>query len=235
MKIAILLPGHLRTWRYCRSNFLENLYDREHEIDVFVDTYYNDFRLDRYSKHEKHFSVTLSESEIQALLSDINVVSLSIETENNEDSTDEQKRKILKIVKTLEETPVHYDLVVRSRFDVLVQEKVDYNRIYEETEKEPNLIYLGKGSVNGINDMFAVCRSAVFSIYGNRFTLTKNNDPHNSLYNIRDQYGVKYDHSIPTATVRIGADGKYRIEKSGMPPVVLEKFENVLGAPENKF
>jgi hypothetical protein len=64
----------------------------------------------------------------------------------------------------------------------------------------------------------------VFSIYGNRFTLTNNNHPHNSLYDIESKYGVKYKHGIHTATVRIDSEGRYRIEKSGMPPVVLEKF-----------
>lgn len=224
MKIAILLPGHLRTWDYCRANFLENLYDRDHEIDVFVDTYYNNFRLDIYANHERNFSKELPNQEIQNLFNDINVVNLSIETESNNPAIDEQKRKILKIVKTLEEFPKEYDLIVRSRFDILVQEKVDYNSIWKETEDRPNLIYLGRGSVNGINDMFAVCRREVFGIYGNRFTLTKNNDPHNSLYAIENRFGVKYSHSIPTATVRIGVDGRYRVEKSGMPPVVLEKF-----------
>jgi hypothetical protein len=72
--------------------------------------------------------------------------------------------------------------------------------------------------------MFAVCRSKVFSIYGNRFNLVNTVDPHRSLFQIERKYGVKYKHSIPTATVRIGADGKYRIEKSDMLPEVLEKF-----------
>jgi oligoribonuclease NrnB/cAMP/cGMP phosphodiesterase (DHH superfamily) len=225
LSIAILLPCHLRTWRYCRTNFLENLYDPQHSIDVFVDTYYNDFRMDMYAKHEKHFAKILTETEIKELLQNINVVSLNIEQENNADAGDEQKRKILQIVRTLEEQENQYDLVVRSRFDILVQEKVDYSSIYRETEEEPNLIHLGKGSVNGINDMFAVCRSEVFSIYGNRFDLVKTVDPHRSLFLIEALHGVKYKHSIPTAAVRIGADGKYRIEKSGMLPEVLENFE----------
>ena len=224
LRIAILLPGHLRTWRYCRTNFLENVYDKQHSIDVFVDTYYNDFRTDMYAKHEKHFAKHLSASEIIELFTGINVISLNVELENNADAGDEQKRKILQIVRTLEEQENQYDLVVRSRFDILVQEKVDYSSIYRETEEEPNLIHLGKGSVNGINDMFAVCRSKVFSIYGNRFNLVNTVDAHRSMYSIEAKYGVKYKHSIPTAAVRIGADGKYRIEKSDMLPEVLEKF-----------
>jgi hypothetical protein len=224
LRIAILLPGHLRTWRYCRTNFLENVYDAQHSVDVFVDTYYNDFRTDMYAKHERHFAKHLSALEIIELFTGINVISCHIEQENNADAGDEQKRKILQILRNLEEQKSEYDLVVRSRFDILVQEKVDYSSIYRETEEEPNLIHLGKGSVNGINDMFAVCRSKVFSIYGNRFNLVNTVDPHRSLFQIERKYGVKYKHSIPTATVRIGADGKYRIEKSDMLPEVLEKF-----------
>ena len=225
LKIAILLPGHLRTWRYCRTNFIENLYDTQHSIDVFVDTYYNDFRTDMYAKHEKHFSRHLSATDIIELFEGINVISCHIEHENNADAGDEQKRKIQQIVRTLEEQQNEYDLIVRSRFDILVQEKVDYSSIYKETETQPNLIHLGKGSVNGINDMFAVCRREVFSIYGNRFNLANTVNPHSSMYTIGSKYGVKYKHSIPTATVRIGADGKYRIEKTDTPPEVLENFE----------
>ncbi len=53
MKIAILLPGHLRAWEYCKQNFISNLYDTSHQVDVFVDTYNNVFRHD-YTLHKEN-------------------------------------------------------------------------------------------------------------------------------------------------------------------------------------
>ncbi len=46
MKIAVLLPGHIRTWDYCKQNFMDTIYDNNHTMDVFVDTYNEIFRPD---------------------------------------------------------------------------------------------------------------------------------------------------------------------------------------------
>ena len=38
MKIAILLTGHIRSWKYCKQAFL-NAFNSDNKIDIFVHTY----------------------------------------------------------------------------------------------------------------------------------------------------------------------------------------------------
>ena len=60
MKIAILLPGHIRAWDVCKQNFMDTIYDNSHQIDVFVDTYNEIFRNDYVLHKENEIIVAIS-------------------------------------------------------------------------------------------------------------------------------------------------------------------------------
>lgn len=214
MKIAILLPGHIRAWDYCKQNFLNTIYDKSYQIDVFIDTYNDIFRNDYIVNNEHEMNIIKTDYEIQLLFSDINVVYLSVEPQIEGPAEKMQIRKILKIVdayENYEQNHDKYDLVVKSRCDILIDEKLDYKSILE-TCKNNNIIYIGKGGNDTKeNDMFAVCNSDVFKIYGRRFLDCPYIHPSMSL--IETKYNISYIQNIGMSIVRLDGNKKYVVIK----------------------
>lgn len=235
MKIAILILGHLRAWEVCRENFLNTLYDETHQIDVFLDTYNRIFRSDYELYGENQIDFVLSDDAILKLFDNINVVDFKVEPELVGDSEGLQIRKILRVVKSYEEyEKIHgkYDLVVRTRFDLLLDKKIDYDYLLEGIKKNPKIIHIGNGSIDmEENDMFAVCDSDTFKIYGNRFLEINGRDDYNlllelcgkrffeipfihgSLILIKSLYGLKYIQDIGISVVRLNGNKQYKVFK----------------------
>lgn len=182
MKIAILIPGHLRAWEYCKQNFIEMLYDKQHQIDIFVDTYFQQFRIDcnthdlgSYQK-ETQLNIILNDEQITNLFSHLNVVSLQIEDEHDVKNefqqtgvwnVEQQKpidgpphlRKLHKIQKSLKQYEHDngvYDLVVKTRPDILINGKINYDKLYEQTKKFPRFVCCGIGFSTFPNDMINI-------------------------------------------------------------------------------
>jgi hypothetical protein len=162
MKIAILLPGHIRFWKHCKENFLEKLYDIEnHSIDVFIDTYYQLYRSDAVHNNEAPLFVNDTEDNIRALFNDLNVVSFNIEEQEFEQQANYyQLKKLNKIIDTClnyqKANNFEYDLVVRSRFDIIIDEKINYLDI--KNNINVNDVYIPEFGppVSGLNDMLAI-------------------------------------------------------------------------------
>jgi len=148
MKIAILLSGHIRTWNYCKHNFKETLIDNENEFTIIVDTY---TQLDAskqwydhtpYTEYEKDISLIRTEEEIKSYFSDFpsnckfifNIVE-EIRENNNREESFIKKYNTYRILDSINE---NFDIVVRSRFDLLINRKIDYNwfnSIFKENSK----------------------------------------------------------------------------------------------------
>jgi len=223
MKVAVLLPGHLRAWNYCRENFISKIYDDNHEIDVFIDTYYEVFRSDYELHGESSMQILKNKDEIKNDFNDINVVDFSVEDEITGEGYRRamymQKRKILKIYDSFskyQDQNGKYDLVVRSRFDILLDKKLDYDYILKKCIKNPKLIFIGNGAVDrDDNDMFAVCSSDTFDLYVNRLNLYPDEtDPalhHKSLTHIEKNYGVVYDKTTKISIVRLDGNKNFTV------------------------
>jgi hypothetical protein len=195
LNIGILLPGHLRYWTDCKSNFLENLYDTNHNIDVYVDTYSSVFRSDYEMYGEKYKRIILSDAEIEELFIDMNVVRFNVDSD---DTKYKQIPKLKKCYQMLVDNKKNYDLIVRYRFDMMLEKKIDYVKIYEECIKNPKLIFIGKGGMDGLlNDMFAICISKTFDIYMNRFKFSDYSNTegmeHGSLKQIMIDHNIVYN------------------------------------------
>lgn len=166
MKIAILIPGHLRAWHMCKENFMHTLYDIEnYEIDVFVDTYHQVFRTTAASRNEKDVVIVKSEDQIREMFDGINVVNYKIQNEDTtpdvSDVENHQLTRIRSISKDFEkyciENNKEYDLVVRTRFDIIINNKINYDVIYDACMRDNNLVFIGNGvNHNGPNDMISI-------------------------------------------------------------------------------
>lgn len=195
LNIAIIIPGHLRFWSDCKSNFLDNVYDTDHNIDVYFDTYETVFHSEGKIYDEWKKSQFLNEKEILNLFDGINIVHYKVE---KSDKNMSQEKKLQSAYKLLVEKGKKYDLVVKTRFDIMFEKKIDYRFMYEECVKKPKLIFIGKGGSDGLlNDMFAVCLPETFEIYVDRF---KYGDlpvfeglQHGSLKQIIDHHGIEYN------------------------------------------
>ena len=179
MKIAILLPGHLRTFSKCKQNFMDNVLNGDHQFDIFVATYYN---IDCRGGN------VLTMDEINELLKDLNVKKLVITNDDKLKITDESQGdhspqyRIIKRVNNLksqyeQENNFKYDLVVKTRFDLIVNNKIDYDKIDKGVLTISNI---GWGQPC---DLLAIGTSENMDIYCNRFKNAK--CPHGSLENLK--------------------------------------------------
>ncbi len=154
-------------------------------------------------------NIIKSNDEITSLFDGINVVDLKIENTTIGNHSILQMYKILKITNTYEEyEKIHgkYDLVVRSRFDILLDKKIDYEKIYESC-KNSKLIHIGDGAVHrSDNDLCAVCNTDTFKIYGKR--VLHDEGPHGSMTVIANIYGIYYSQTIGISIVRLGGPGQ---------------------------
>ena len=195
MNIAIIIPGHLRYWIDCKDNFLEKIYDQNHNIDVYIDTYTTIFRSDAIHSGESAIKQFLNFQQIKNLFDKINVVDFKFD---DEDKDKTQEKKLQSVYESVLKSNKKYDLMVRTRFDLLLEDKLDYEFIYNECVKNPKLIFIGKGGDDGLlNDMFAVCLPESFDLYVNRF---KYGDVekyegihHGSLKQISRHHGIIYN------------------------------------------
>jgi hypothetical protein len=216
MKIAILLVGHLRFWKECRSNFLSCLYQDGYDIDVFVDTYYQMFRSDYSVRKENENCVNLTSSDIHALFRGINVVSFKIEPEllGGESM---QVRKLLNVYDTYvnyENDHGKYDLVIKSRFDIKLHNTIDYLKLSKELSSLNKILHLSRGAVNSRpseNDMLAIGDTDTFKIYGNRHR--RFSCVHGSLGMIQKEDGVKCIPDIDISILRFSHDGTKIVEE----------------------
>jgi hypothetical protein len=218
MKIAILLPGHLRAWEFCKNNFMENLYDANHDIDIFVDTYYELYRTDTEQFNRDKLRIFKTKEEIKSLFDGLNVVSFEIEEVpefvdgyEKVDAHILQRRKISKVFETMmnyEDKNTKYDLVIRSRFDITVRDKLNYEDILNSCNQNDKMIMIGNGGVNHpYNDMFAISTSQNMRLYGKRFDLYP--CVHDSFPRMESTYGTILNRQISINRVTVDDNGNH--------------------------
>ena len=197
MKVAILLSGHIRTWESCKSNFLIHFNKFGDVPDVFIHTYRQ--KVNSYNGDDGK-QTDLNDDEVKDLFKELNVKKIVIENDNVH--MDEfmknysiysngillpvygQGMKLMlcnKLRKEYEqENNFKYDVIVRTRFDILINSELDYSLAL----KNPSTIYNCYGGTYGFpNDMFAFGARDVMDIYCDRLQYsikllieTRNND-----------------------------------------------------------
>jgi hypothetical protein len=140
MKVAILIVGHIRTWKECKNNFLESFIHLN--PDVFVSTYdlqYNYHPAGRHWMGNTPDEYLLSD-EIKNLFNDINLIDIEVEKIENvlniyendkqylhfnfqeDQHTVLQYRKINKALELMKQNEIknafEYDAVIKIRSDI---------------------------------------------------------------------------------------------------------------------
>ena len=146
-KIAIILIGHMRSWKSCKEQFMK--YFNKYDPDIYALTY----DTINYNSEE-----ILSEEEIKESLKDINIVKLTIKKEK--DVFDEAKNKYGKFLleqnrdlntltwgcqilnlqscyNDIINSGIKYDYIIKTRFDV--QYLFDDDNLFIEKENFINI------------------------------------------------------------------------------------------------
>ena len=229
MRIAILLAGHLRSWEFCKNPFIEKFIDPEHEIDIFVDTY-NEIE-SSFPTNYQHLvgenALFKSNDEIEFMLSGLNVVQFNVESEIQHKQYKPQADKLEQSYNFYKNyVNVHnikYDLVVRSRFDLMLEQKINYNHVYEKCGLDQKFLF--QSHINGINfgrdlnDQFAISNPIIMDMYFKRFSTLFPSEVsknwcifHSTLRGLTDYFGITRDWNyFHNALVRTGPDNTFNI------------------------
>jgi len=227
MKIAVLIPGHLRTWYFCKQNFMETIYDSNYDIDIFVDTYNKQYRANRELIETNSKQVVVDQELLDSYFKDLNIVYSNVTDDDEKDvSLFETKdwlpllfqyhtNKLLNVTNTFiqyEQSHQPYDIVIKTRFDVLLEDKLDYQMYYDRCKDNDNNVFVGDGiHVSGSNDIFAIGNSTAMKKYGLRSNATKRIELYDDEVSIRN-FNVDYSHKIPVCLARLADNNKVSIQ-----------------------
>jgi hypothetical protein len=114
----------------------------------------------------------------------------------------------MKIVKSYEmfstfiEEKGPYDIIVKTRMDLYFDKKIDYDSILNECNDKNKLI-LGCNVTDHINDTFAIGKPENMKKYFNRFSITGDNSPMNSISSLASKENILMDQKIKHHIVRL--------------------------------
>lgn len=146
-KIAVLFCGHLRTWNYCRDDFVKFMGDADY--DIFVHTYtsmksYHPYIRDTYKVHDNELSKSVSDIE-----SSFGIKCERFVIEDDRDSTNEIReveKKDLNCYQWDKYEPYH-DLQVLKGKGISIRTYLQYrkirlcNELRKEHERVNNIKY----------------------------------------------------------------------------------------------
>lgn len=203
MKTAILIIGHIRTWEYCKDNFLESF--AHLTPDIFVSTY--DLKYNYHPAQQGWMNgaidTYLEYEEIRELFKDLNIIKIDYEriqdvnseyeiindqihnNFKNDISTYLQYRKLTRAVNILKK----YETEFQFKYDSIIKLRTDihYNRF--EYDINNTSIIISNGNVYPNDVIFATERDKFISIsefcnnefYNPIYTDSHLRPPHNLL------------------------------------------------------
>ena len=93
-------------------------------------------------------------------------------------------------------------LIVKTRMDLYFDKKIDYDSILNECN-EKNKLILGCNVTDHINDTFAIGKPENMKKYFNRFSITGDNSPMNSISSLASKEDILMDQKIKHHIVRL--------------------------------
>lgn len=172
MKVALLLPGHIRTYDKTYDNLKKYILDY-YDCDIFISTYETFGSKYSHIPDKVNVNLPIDKDDIINLYKPKDIIFLEDKEENSYYNKlykgfnlgmfySLQKCNELKI-KYEQENNFKYDLVIRSRFDLLIN-SINYDEILLDSLNHP---YIGQIWSDGITDQFAISNSDIMNIYCN--------------------------------------------------------------------
>jgi uridine kinase len=190
MKIAIIISGYLRTFQLNLENFINNVI-KDHDADIYLHKI-NDENQDRYINNNSNWD------KIKEVLKP----KLIIETSNFKIHTNKKMNDILnqfnkfKILndlknKIMNDEKIKYDVVVKWRPDILINTKLDFEKvdkdiIYIPEDSKIDNTKLNDGLNNNNNNNNNLCDIIA---YGDNNAMNKYFNIYNGLETLIEKYG----------------------------------------------
>lgn len=215
--IAILISGHLRTWEFCKQTFIDNFLDSRYNIDIYCQTYsevessFPTNRVDNLGDYPRVYT----NSQISSLFENIPIVYLDILSENNFNPTNTigpQAYYLEKLYNTFSSNTNKYDLIIKSRFDLILQTKLNYDYYLQYCEQ--NILFMNRFYSYNIPpllmDHLAIGNLFVMEKYFLRFSesLGVTEVYHNSIDHICEKYNISRNIDTINSGLRRFLNGK---------------------------
>ena len=195
MKIAILLVGHMRSWKFCKYSFI-NTFNSDNDIDIFVHTYDCILNFHPYIQNLYSIQNNFDKSKDQDIIDQLGVYIKNIVIEN-QDTVDEEikrtnnlpinndtysqyrKNKLCNDIKSEheKENNFEYDIVIKTRFDIMFSSDIsDIIRYIKNTDPQMEKIHISRGPSVQPCDQIIICSSKNMTEFTNKLISIQNPD-----------------------------------------------------------
>jgi hypothetical protein len=164
MKIALCLSGKARSSMFCYSYIYDAFMNNGHDVDVFIHSWDDCRVFDLY--RPKKLEINSDKEALNTLLPMLDLSGIKIEgnVQNN-------VLMYYSIKKCFDLIDDEYDVVIRARFDLLLQPKFDIESILNDLKNKKYDIYIPNEEFNmgGYNDQLAIGTFEAMKIYSDTF------------------------------------------------------------------
>ena len=164
MKIALCISGEARSSMFCYPYLYDAFMNNEHQVDVFVHTWKGCRALDLYKP--KKLEINSDSEALNMLLPTLNLNGVKIQGNVNTNVL-----MFCSIKKSFDLIDDEYDVVIRTRFDLLLQPKFDIESILTDLQNKKYDIYIPNVEFNlgGYNDQVAIGTYDAMKVYSDTF------------------------------------------------------------------
>lgn len=164
MKIALCISGKPRSSMFCYPYIYDAFMNNEHQVDVFIHSWDECRVLDLYKPKKLEMN---SDSDVLNMLLpmlDLNGIKIEGNVQHN-------ILMYYSIKACFDLIDDEYDIIIRARFDLLLQPKFDIESILTDLKNKKYDIYIPNEEFNmgGYNDQLAIGTYDIMKIYSDTF------------------------------------------------------------------
>ena len=164
MKIALCISGKPRSSMFCYPYIYDAFMNNKHQVDVFIHSWNQCRVLDLYKP--KKLEINSDSEALNMLLPMLNLNGIKIEgnVQNN-------ILMYYSIKRCFDLIDSEYDVIIRARFDLLLQPKFNIETILTDLKNKKYDIYIPNEEFNmgGYNDQLAIGTLDTMKIYSDTF------------------------------------------------------------------
>jgi hypothetical protein len=160
VKVALCISGQPRSSMFCFPYIYDAFMNNNHQVDVFIHTWDNTRVIDLYNP--KKVIIEDSKKVLDTLLPNITLHNLKIEG-----NIEHNILMFYGIKQVYDLVDDDYDIVIRSRFDLLLQHKIDFQSIVDDLMSDIYDIFIPSEDFNmgGYNDQVAIGTKSSMKVY----------------------------------------------------------------------
>ena len=164
MKIALCISGKPRSSMFCYPYIYDAFINNEHQVDIFIHSWDECRAIDLYNPKKIQINSDKETLDVLIPMLDLNGIKIEGNTKNN-------VLMWYSIKKCFDLIEGEYDVVIRARFDLLLQPKFDIERILNDLSNKKYDIYIPTEEFNmgGYNDQLAIGTYDAMKIYSDTF------------------------------------------------------------------